>query len=517
MPLIATATPLYSIAELRAIETAAAASLPQGSLMARAGQAAASAAMKILNHLEGGDAAHMRVLVLAGPGNNGGDALEAAAHLAGAGIEVLAWLAPEAASTSPEREQAAARARNSATRFIDGANTMASAAINAAPWNLIIDGLFGIGATRPLAGVCREMAQLVNQQSCPVLALDVPSGLHADTGAADGAAIRASHTITFIGDKPGLHTADGRDHAGEVEVAALAIAPALLPQAGAQLNGLHLFARHLRPRRQNTHKGSYGSVAVIGGATGMAGAPILAARTALHAGAGRVHIAFAGTPPAYDSGQPELMCKRAQDVDFSGLAFGALVAGPGLGGDINSEGDSVELLQRAIDSDSPLLFDADALNLMAAEPELQSALATRTGAGATILTPHPLEAARLLDMTVAEVQADRLAAARQLAAQLGVIVVLKGSGTVIAAQDGSVVVNTTGSPALATAGTGDVLAGLCGSLLAQGWPEWEAALGAVWLHGAAADALVASGAGPIGLTAGELIPAIRKLINALSA
>lgn len=512
MTLLATATPLYSIAEIRAIEAAAAQSLPQGTLMARAGQAAASAALKILNHLDGGDAAHMRVLVLAGPGNNGGDALEAAAHLAGAGIEVLAWLAPEASSTSPEREQAASRARNSATRFIDGATTMAGAAINAAPWNLIIDGLFGIGATRPLAGVCREMTQLVNQQSCPVLALDVPSGLHADTGAVDGVAVRATHTITFIGDKPGLHTADGRDHAGEVEVAALAIAPALLPQAGAQLNGLHLFARHLRPRRQNTHKGSHGSVAVIGGATGMAGAPILSARTALHAGAGRVHIAFAGTPPAYDSGQPELMCKRAQDMDFSGMAFGALVAGPGLG----SDSDSVELLQRAIDSDSPLLFDADALNLMAAEPELQSALATRTGAGATILTPHPLEAARLLDMTVAEVQADRLAAARQLAAQLGVIVVLKGSGTVIAAQDGGVVVNTSGSAALATAGTGDVLAGLCGSLLAQGWPEWEAALGAVWLHGAAADALVASGAGPIGLTAGELIPAIRKLINALS-
>ncbi|OBV37822.1 bifunctional ADP-dependent NAD(P)H-hydrate dehydratase/NAD(P)H-hydrate epimerase [Janthinobacterium psychrotolerans] len=510
---LATATPLYSIAEIRAIETAATQSLPQGVLMARAGQAAASAALKILHHLSDGDAAHMRVLVLAGPGNNGGDALEAAAHLAGSGIEVLVWLAPEAASTSPEREQAASRARNSAARFIDGATTMASSAINAAPWHLIIDGLFGIGATRPLTGVCGEMAQLVNQQSCPVLALDVPSGLHADTGTVEGVAIRATHTITFIGDKPGLHTADGRDHAGEVEVAALAIAPALLPQAGAQLNGVHLFARHLQPRRQNTHKGSYGSVAVLGGATGMSGAPVLAARAALHAGAGRVTIGFPDAPLAYDSGQPELMCRRARDIDFTGLQFGALVAGPGLGGDT----DSVELLQRAIDSDSALLLDADALNLMAAEPELQSALATRSGAGATILTPHPLEAARLLDMTVAEVQADRLACARQLAAQLGVIVVLKGSGTVIAAQDGGVVINNTGSPALSTAGTGDVLAGLCGSLLAQGWPEWEAALGAVWLHGAAADALVASGAGPIGLTAGELIPALRKLINALSA
>lgn len=514
MTLLDTAAPLYAVADIRAIEQAAAQTLPQGTLMQRAGQAAASAALKLLHAQEDADGrGHMRVLVLAGPGDNGGDALEAAAHLAASGIEVLAWLAPEAQATSPEREAALSRARNSAARCMDAATSMAAAAVGAAPWNLVIDGLFGIGASRPLDGECRDMAQLVNKLDCPVLALDVPSGLHADTGAIDGVAIRASHTLTFIGDKPGLHTANGRDFAGEVEVAGLAIDPALLPEARAQLGGLHLFARQLQPRRQNTHKGSYGSVAVIGGAQGMAGAPILAARTALHAGAGRVYIAFPDAPPAFDSGQPELMCRRAQDLDFSGLHFAALVAGPGLGGDV----DTVELLQRAFESDSPLLLDADALNLMAAEPELQSALAVRSGAGATILTPHPLEAARLLDLTVAEVQADRLGAARQLAAQLGAIVVLKGSGTVIAAPDGGVVVNTTGGPALATAGTGDVLSGLCGSLLAQGWPEWEAALGAVWLHGAAADALVAAGSGPIGLTAGELIPAIRKLINALSA
>lgn len=509
------ASPLYSIAELRAIEQAASQTLPQGTLMQRAGQAAASHALKILHGLESGAGGHMRVLVLAGPGDNGGDALEAAAHLAGSGIEVLVWQAPEARATSPEREQALSRARNSAARLItaDAGSASAAAAVHAAPWNLVIDGLFGIGAARPLAGECREVALHVNQLACPVLALDVPSGLQADTGVVDGVAIRASHTLTFIGDKPGLHTADGRDYAGEVEIAGLTIDPLLLAPANAQLNGLHLFARHLRTRRQNSHKGSYGSLAVVGGAQGMAGAPILAARTALHAGAGRVTIAFPDHPPAFDSGQPELMCRRAEGVDLSGLHFSALVAGPGLGGGIDNA-DTVELLQRALDSDSPLVLDADALNLMAAEPELQSALALRSGA--TILTPHPLEAARLLDITTAEVQADRLAAARQLASQLNVIVVLKGSGTVIAAPDGAVVINTSGGPALATAGTGDVLAGLCGSLLAQGWNEWDAALGAVWLHGAAADALVASGAGPIGLTASELIPAVRKLINALA-
>ncbi|WP_257572189.1 NAD(P)H-hydrate epimerase, partial [Janthinobacterium sp. UMAB-60] len=281
-----TALPLYSIAELRAIEQGAMRDLPQGLLMQRAGQAAASAALKLLHATEDSDAGHRRVLVLAGPGDNGGDALEAAAHLAGSGLEVLIWLAPEAPATSPEREQALSRARNSAARLLEAANSMASAAVGAAPWHLVIDGLFGIGASRPLDGECRDMAQLVNNLACPVLALDVPSGLHADTGAIDGVAIRATHTLTFIGDKPGLHTANGRDYAGEVEVAALAIDPALLPPANAQLGGLHLFARQLQPRQQNTHKGSYGSVAIIGGAQGMAGAPILAARTALHAGAG---------------------------------------------------------------------------------------------------------------------------------------------------------------------------------------------------------------------------------------
>ncbi|MCX7289752.1 NAD(P)H-hydrate epimerase, partial [Janthinobacterium sp.] len=280
MTLIDSATPLDSIAELRAIEQAAMRDLPQGLLMQRAGQAAASAALKLLHAGDGaGETGHRRVLVLAGPGDNGGDALEAAAHLAGSGTEVLVWLAPEAQATSPEREQALSRARNSAARCMEAATSMASAAVGAAQWHLVIDGLFGIGASRPLDGECRDMAQLVNNLDCPVLALDVPSGLHADTGAIDGVAIRATHTLTFIGDKPGLHTANGRDYAGEVEIASLAIDPALLPPARAQLGGLHLFARQLQPRRQNTHKGSYGSVAIIGGPQGMAGAPILAART----------------------------------------------------------------------------------------------------------------------------------------------------------------------------------------------------------------------------------------------
>ena len=497
--------PLYSVTEIRAIEQAAAETLAPGTLMQRAGRAGADAALGLLASLP----APAKVLLLAGPGNNGGDALESAAHLAHAGLQVSVWLAgaTDIGAPSVERQQALARAQGSPAHFID------AAAIASTDWGLVVDGLFGIGLTRALTGELRQIVEMVNRLDCRILALDVPSGLDADSGAivgqddgGTGVAVHATDTITFIGDKPGLHTCDGPDHAGTVQVARLDIDAHHFPPARAHLNEPGFFARHLRPRRQNTHKGSFGNVAVLGGAHGMTGAPILAARSALFSGAGRVVIAFADAAPAYDSGQPELMCRPAGDVDFNSAT---LVAGPGLGTTHHAR----DLLTRAIGSASALLLDADALNLVTAEPELQMALAQRSQA--TVLTPHPLEAARLLDITVGQVQADRLAAARQLAAQLQVTVVLKGSGSVIAAADGQVVINPTGNPALATAGAGDVLSGLCGALLAQGWPEWEAALGAVWLHGIAADDLVRAGVGPIGLTAGELAPAIRTALNRL--
>ncbi|CDG83032.1 NAD(P)H-hydrate dehydratase [Janthinobacterium agaricidamnosum] len=498
---------LYSIADLRAVEHIAAEQLPPGALMRRAGKEGFDAALALLH----APLAHARVLVLAGPGNNGGDALEIAAHLAHAGVQVVVWLALSNGVTSDERKHALERAQDSAAQFV--ATFDAAYAIGG--WTLVIDGLLGIGATRALSGELRHAVEQVNRLDCPILALDVPTGLDADTGSingpingADGIAVRASHTITFIGDKPGLHTNDGRDYAGIVRVARLDIEARHFEAASMHLNDPRHFARHVKTRRQNSHKGSYGNVAVIGGAHGMTGAPILSARSALLTGAGRVYIAFPDQAPAYDSAHPELMCRLADGFDFNSAA---LVAGPGLGTSHRAH----ELILAAIGSGSPLLLDADALNLVAGEPELQTALALR--GKSTLLTPHPLEAARLLGIGIAEVQADRLKAARQLAEQLDVIVVLKGSGTVIARPDGHAVINTTGNPALATAGTGDVLAGLCGSLLAQGWPAWEAALGAVWLHGKAADDLVAGGAGPIGLTAGELVPAIRTAFNRLAS
>lgn len=488
---------LYTVAQLRAIEQAAYAGLAPGALMQRAGRAAADYALELL-----GDRRDLPVLVLAGPGNNGGDALEAAANLAEAGVDATVLHLPGRRDASTETAAAYERARAGSVGWIDMLPP-------GAEWGLVIDGLFGIGLERPVDGDYREVVVGLESIRCPVLALDVPSGLDADTGAVigpDGIAVRATHTITFLGDKAGLHTADGRDHAGEVRVDMLGIDLDVLPRATARLNGLPLFASRFTARRHNTHKGSFGDVAIVGGAHGMAGAPVLSARGALYAGAGRVYVAALNTPPGYDSSQPEIMFRSADDFDVFGRT---LVIGPGMGDSANA----IRLLAKALDSDSPLVIDADALNLIGASPDLQSRLAQRTAPA--ILTPHPLEGARLLGMTAAVVQSDRLEAAREMALRTNATVILKGSGTVIARPDGEVLVNPTGNAGLATAGSGDVLAGICGALLAQGWTGWEAAAAATWIHGAAADALVDEGVGPIGMTAGELPAAVRKVLNRL--
>jgi hydroxyethylthiazole kinase-like uncharacterized protein yjeF len=495
-------TALYSVAQIRAIEQTAMAGLTPGMLMQRAGQAAADAASALLP-VQKNDA---QVLILAGPGNNGGDALEAAARLAAKGVAVSVLLHADPGRQSADAQQALTRARNSHVRFLD---PLLFSDIGATSWALVIDGLFGIGLMRPISGAQRALVDIVNTLDCAVLALDVPSGLDADSGAIvglDGVAVRATHTVTFIGNKPGLHTAHGRDYAGQVQVAGLEIDERLFPAPYAQLNRIELFAHALLPRRHDSHKGSHGDVAVIGGAAGMAGAIILAARAAAKCGAGRVYAGFVEQPPAYDSGQPELMCRLAADLDF---AKASLVIGPGLGTSRTAH----DLLSQALSTSSAMVLDADALNLISTEPGLQHKLMQRRGS--TLLTPHPLEAARLLAKSSAQIQSDRVAAARELSRRFNATVILKGSGTIIAQSNGDAVINTTGNPGLATAGTGDVLAGICGALVAQHWPVWEAALCAVWLHGKAADLLVEQGVGPVGLTAGELIPYVRTSLNQL--
>lgn len=457
--------PICLSAEVRRIEAAAANATPP--LMERAGAAAAELAARLVPETA------KDVLVLAGPGNNGGDARIVAQRLRERFFRV-------ALATAPEEVPAGTK------------------------WGLVVDGLFGIGLARPLEGRHTALVDLANAQPCPILALDVPSGLDADTGRVLGRAVRATHTITFIALKPGLLTLDGPDHCGEITVADLGL-DASSAHAG-RVASPTLFREALKPRRRNFHKGMAGALGIVGGASGMTGAALLAGRAALRLGAGRVYVGvLQEDAPAVDFCAPELMLRHADDV--LGEDLDAVVAGPGLGRSERAE----TLVGAVLASEMPCVLDADALNLVAANADLRAACARR-GAD-TVVTPHPAEAARLLERGVPDVQADRLEAARRLARALGAAVVLKGNGSVLVARDGRWWVNPTGNPGLASAGTGDVLAGFLGALLAQRYPADAAVVLGACLHGAAADALVAGGAGPVGMTAGELPDAARRLWN----
>ena len=304
-------------------------------------------------------------------------------------------------------------------------------------------------------------------------------------------------------------TAHGADAAGSVSLHDLGIdAAAAAPDCGRFITWS--VARHwLHRRLRNTHKGSFGTLGIIGGAAGMTGAPLLAGRAAVFAGAGKVHLGFVSdAAPAIDFAHPELMLRGADEVLRANVsAASALIVGPGLG----QSRLAADYLGRALSKAVPLVLDADALNLLALEPALANRLCNRTQP--TLLTPHPAEAARLLQTSTAVIQADRVAMARKIAERFKTAVALKGAGTVCAFPDGQWSINGSGNPGLASAGSGDVLAGIAGALLAQGYAPERALQLAVCVHGAAADGLVASGTGPIGLAASDLAPAVRELLN----
>lgn len=464
--------------------------------MQRAGLAAAELSRRLA-----GDSGRP-VLVIAGPGNNGGDALVAALQLRQWWFKVVVACP---LGTSRYRGEAA-----DALRVWQSAGGETLDHLPAGDdWSLVIDGLFGIGLQRDLdAGAAALIAQ-VNALPSPLLALDVPSGLDADTGCVRGSAMVADHTLTFIALKPGLLTADGPDYCGTVHLADLGLADAAANAPHGVLIGADVL-RHVLPRRlRNTHKGSYGSAGIVGGAAGMAGAALLSGRAALKCGAGKVHLGMLDDTVSVDPLQPELMLRAADGV-LRMADLDALAIGPGLG----DGPDAAEYLDWALEAPCPLLADADALNLIAAFPRLKTKLNQRVGE--TILTPHPAEAGRLLGISTAAVQADRVGAARRLAQDAGSAVVLKGCGSVCAWPDGHWAINHSGNPGMASAGMGDVLSGLIAALLAQGVPERHALTAAVHLHGAAADNLVACGIGPVGLCAGEIADAARRLLNAAS-
>ena len=457
------------------------------------------AAAGIAREVSGGNG--RPVLVVAGPGNNGGDAFVLARHLKQQWFNVTVVF-------DSDRKKLSEDARSALQAWRDSGGAIVQSLPSArATWGLVVDGLFGIGLEREVAGRHADCVAAINRADAPVLALDVPSGLQSDTGRVLGCAVRARHTVTFIGLKPGLLTLDGPDHCGEVHVRDLGLDPPRLRPAPGFTLAAGIMDAALPPRKLNSHKGHYGSVGIIGGDHGTVGAALLAARAALKLGAGRVYAGLLAhdAPPA-DPSWPEIMIRSADAVlKLDNLS--CLAVGPGLG----QTPDAAFYLGIALQSQRPLVLDADALNLVSIDDHLGGLLKSRSAP--TLLTPHPAEAARLLGTVTGGVQDNRIAAATALSAKFSSMIVLKGAGSVCAEPSGTWHINTSGNPGMASAGMGDVLSGMIAALLAQGVTARTALLAGVYLHGAAADRAVAGGAGPVGLTASETIDAARFLLN----
>jgi NAD(P)H-hydrate epimerase len=438
------------------------------------------------------------ITVLAGTGNNGGDGFVVARLAQEAGLEVRVLQFGD-----PDRIRGDARIH--AERY--GATGAAWEAFDGLPprTDIIIDALLGTGLDRPVEGRWAEAIRAVNGHPAPVIAVDIPSGLNADTGTAMGEVVAADITPTFIALKQGLFTADGPAACGRVVFDALEVPPRVYARqllAARRLDWAKVSSL-LRPRSRSAHKGRFGHVLVVGGNHGFAGAARLAAEAAARAGAGLVSLATRpGHVAAVVAARPEIMVRgieNAADLDDLLARATVIAVGPGLGRDEWARA----LWQRVMATPLPLVVDADALNLLAEMPRRRDDW---------VLTPHPVEAARLLETTVAAVQADRFAAAAALHARFGGVAVLKGPGTLI--HGGGTRppgVCTQGNPGMASGGMGDVLTGLVAGLLAQGIDSETASELGVCLHGAAADRAARSG--ERGLLAGDLLAEVRPLVN----
>ncbi|WJW74826.1 NAD(P)H-hydrate dehydratase [Thiohalobacter sp. IOR34] len=483
--------PLYSAAQSRELDRRAIEQhgIPGYRLMNHAGGAAFAA---LRRHWP--DA--RRIGVLCGAGNNAGDGYVLARLAAEAGYQVALCSLVDPGRLAGDARRAWQAARD--------------AGLEVQPWRgrlpageVQVDALLGTGLQRELAGEWRAAVEALNAAATPVLAIDIPSGLQADTGRVLGCAVRAELTVTFIARKLGLYTGEGPEHAGRVLFDGLAVPSEVYREIVplASLIGKRWVRDRLPPRPRTAHKGQCGRVLVVGGQPGMGGAALLAGSAAARGGAGLVSVA---TAPAHAAAllaaRPELMVHGVEGtMALRPLCQAAdwLALGPGLGQGAWGR----TLWAAALGSGRPLVVDADALNLLAAEPLRRDDW---------ILTPHPGEAGRLLGCGAAAVQADRLAAVRELQARYGGVVLLKGAGTLIAAAEG-VWLSTSGNPGMASGGMGDALTGLIAALAAQGQAPAVAATAGAWLHGAAGDR--AARGGERGLLAGDLIEALRGVLN----
>ena len=455
--------PLYTVNQTQAIEQAAHKALPTFTLMQRAGLATAQLALGIAPHAQ-------KIWIACGPGNNGGDGLEAAAQLQAWGKQVVVTWLGEPSQAPEDAQRAWQNAKAAGVEF---------ASKPPPQFDLAVDALLGIGAQRAPDGTMATWLQIMQDSNTSVLCVDTPSGLLPDTGQWLGPRQETHvkrHTLSLLTLKPGLFTADGRDASGQVWFNDLAVKPTQAPSAWLQCKP---------PKRpslpHNSHKGTFGDVCILGGAPGMTGAAVLSAIAALHGHAGRVFVGLLDhdAQHAVMAAHPSLMIREVESLP---LGASTVVCGCGGGDLIHSH------LPKVLSSAPKLVLDADALNAIALDTSLQTLLKHRQlRQRATVITPHPLEAARLLGISSQQVQSDRLGAAQQLANQFQVTAVLKGSGSIVASPLHTPTINFSGNARLATAGTGDVLSGLIGAYLAHSDDVFAATCRAVFEHGHVAD------------------------------
>ncbi|HYD50167.1 MAG TPA: NAD(P)H-hydrate dehydratase [Terriglobales bacterium] len=503
---------LVSRAEMRELDrlTIERYGTPGYTLMKRAAEGATDMLLQVFPHVRG-----RKVVILAGKGNNGGDGMIVARllrrHRVKAEVVLLARR-DEVAGDAAQAMRAYVAARGTLIEA-SGPNAVAEVAARIEGAALLVDALFGTGLNAPLAGTFQNVVELANASGIPVFAIDIPSGLDADRGVALGTAIQAEATATFGFAKIGQVIFPAARSVGVLGVVDIGIAPAAVDEVRPRARWLDAdAARALMPHRApDTHKGGTGHVLVIAGSRGHSGAALMCAHAACRGGAGLTTLAGpASLNTVFSLGRPEVMTATLPDRDgritFDAKSLRAMLAGkdavcigPGLGTHAAAK-KTVELILR--ESNVPVLLDADALTIVSASLRL-----LRYARGPMVLTPHPGEMARLLGVSAAEVQLDRVTHARQFAEEHGCVLVLKGARTVIAAPDGQVTINASGNPGMATGGMGDALSGLIAALLAQGLSTGDAAALGVYLHGAVADHL-ASGRGPIGLLASDVIEGI---------
>ncbi len=495
--------PLYRKGQFRRLDhlTAQALELDDFELMQKAGRLAA----KTLQQITDADAQSpmKKILVLTGSGNNGGDGYVLALTLYLAGWPVTVWPQVPEEKLSPSAHKAFEQFKQAEGRLLPVGDDGRGDAENwQAQW--LVDALLGTGINRPVSGRYAEAIDWINRQSQPVFSLDLPSGLDADTGAVLGRSVQATATITFIGLKPGLFTADGPDYCGELFFADLDAPPELsdLEHPAAWLLEAEDVHQHALRRAHNVHKGLFGHMVVIGGNHNMLGAALLSATAALRSGAGSVTLMpLSPERNGIALNRSEVMTSDPASAPALCARANVLAIGPGLGQNARAKSLFRQSLALAQKHATNCVLDADALNLLAKEVRLPRLPPN------SVLTPHPKEAARLLHCDVAVIQSNRLHAAEELAVKYQCTVVLKGCGSVIAAPERKPVVCPFGTPGMATAGMGDVLTGVIAALLGQGLGAFQAAATGVLAHALAAEITGISR----GLMASDVIDALPRI------